>query len=641
MTTYDEFFDAEKNGSVSAPQINLFNFEDPKFEDSKYVLTSPRSLEACARVGVKPVNLLYKPLSDFQEELLPQDIPLRTIYNVYDEHEHDRQRKLRLCRNERNKIEIAPPSKKSAKKGSGKSPVTRTRSTRSPSARGRLTRTLSDEGLNKSKSSLQRSRTAWTTSVGHKRVTPNELNHRMSELHEESMKLRNELLSRKERPKSARAAKKSSSLRRSKSASNLSLSVSSLLNKSSIREARPIENSKLRKTLSKSQDLSNITATPRDQRILELMMMKGEGEISANRDRFVADLAWEEQRKLEEEVKVRTEMKRRQMLAEENRIRDMKKKQMDKRRKKEEEKWKESVNKSIQSSLHGWERRSQTQLRMRDLQLSEKKEKEDLRKRLQETNKTFLSRDEEEMKDLIRMKSESDLRSASQKKENRLLQETMRKLLEDRSKRELFEQRQRELEKLTEEEEEGLRASINKKHRHASYNHQQAIERRDKELNLSRMEREKKSLQAQLAQQKLEEEMEEWRSSITDHRKMAEEHASEIVARKMEVKVKQAKEVREEKEQHLREKLKQIEKEERLKKREVEDEILSKEQRARSLELDKSVTIQKCREVAHQSQVLRNSLREKYGGESFDKKVQKVNLYNKLNLGNYVSQRKA
>lgn len=641
MTTYDEFFDAEKNGSVPALQINLFNFEDPKFEDSKYVLTSPRSLEACARVGVKPVNLLYKPLSDFQEELLPQDIPLRTIYNVYDEHEHDRQRKLRLCRNERNKIEIAPPSKKSAKKGSGKSPVTRTRSARSPSARGRLTRTLSDEGLNKSKSSLQRSRTAWTTSVGHKRVTPNELNHRMSELHEESMKLRNELLSRKERPKSARAAKKSSSLRRSKSASNLSLSASSLLNKSSIREARPIENSKLRKTLSKSQDLSNITATPRDQRILELMMMKGEGEISANRDRFVADLAWEEQRKLEEEVKVRTEMKRRQMLAEENRIRDMKKKQMDKRRKKEEEKWKESVNKSIQSSLHGWERRSQTQLKMRDLQLSEKKEKEDLRKRLQETNKTFLSRDEEEMRDLIRMKSESDLRSASQKKENRLLQETMRKLLEDRSKRELFEQRQRELEKLTEEEEEGLRASINKKHRHASYNHQQAIERRDKELNLSRMEREKKSLQAQLAQQKLEEEMEEWRSSITNHRKMAEEHASEIVARKMEVKVKQAKEVREEKEQHLREKLKQIEKEERLKKREVEDEILLKEQRARSIELDKSVTIQKCREVAHQSQVLRNSLREKYGGESFDKKVQKVNLFNKLNLGNYVSQRKA
>ena len=35
-----------------------------------------------------------------------------------------------------------------------------------------------DEALNKNKSSLQRSRTAWATSVGHKRITPKELNHR-------------------------------------------------------------------------------------------------------------------------------------------------------------------------------------------------------------------------------------------------------------------------------------------------------------------------------------------------------------------------------------------------------------------------------------------------------------------------------
>lgn len=33
--------------------INLFNFEDPRFEDSKYILTSPRSLEACSRLNIK------------------------------------------------------------------------------------------------------------------------------------------------------------------------------------------------------------------------------------------------------------------------------------------------------------------------------------------------------------------------------------------------------------------------------------------------------------------------------------------------------------------------------------------------------------------------------------------------------------
>ena len=44
---------------------------------------------------------------------------------------------------------------------------------------------------------------------------------------------------------------------------------------------------------------------------------------------------------------------------------------------------------------------------------------------LQKTNKSFLTKDEEEMRELVRTKSEGDLRSASQKKENRLLQETM------------------------------------------------------------------------------------------------------------------------------------------------------------------------------------------------------------------------
>merc|ERR1711860_103614 len=42
--------------------------------------------------------------SEFQEELLPQDIPLRTIYTLYDEYEEIRQKKLRLCREERNRL---------------------------------------------------------------------------------------------------------------------------------------------------------------------------------------------------------------------------------------------------------------------------------------------------------------------------------------------------------------------------------------------------------------------------------------------------------------------------------------------------------------------------------------------------------
>ena len=60
-----------------------------------------------------------------------------------------------------------------------------------------------------------------------------------------------------------------------------------------------------------------------------------------------------------------------------------------------------------------------------DLQLSQRKEKEDLKKRIQEKNKQLLDKDERDMMHLVKMKNENDLKSAAQKKENRLLQETM------------------------------------------------------------------------------------------------------------------------------------------------------------------------------------------------------------------------
>ena len=37
--------------------INLDNFLDPKFEDGKYILTSPRSLEACSNLGIKVTSM--------------------------------------------------------------------------------------------------------------------------------------------------------------------------------------------------------------------------------------------------------------------------------------------------------------------------------------------------------------------------------------------------------------------------------------------------------------------------------------------------------------------------------------------------------------------------------------------------------
>ncbi|CAF0946263.1 unnamed protein product, partial [Didymodactylos carnosus] len=85
-------------------KIDLYNFDHYDFQDSKYVLTSPRSLEACCRLNIKPVTLLPKRLADVQDDIGSEKVRLSTLADVRDEMEIDRLAKLQRCREEREKI---------------------------------------------------------------------------------------------------------------------------------------------------------------------------------------------------------------------------------------------------------------------------------------------------------------------------------------------------------------------------------------------------------------------------------------------------------------------------------------------------------------------------------------------------------
>lgn len=82
--------------------LDLYNFDSPAAEGSRYVLTSPRSLEACARCGVKPVELLPRPLTDFAREAPGRS--MRVATGLFEVYERERHGKLRQCREERERI---------------------------------------------------------------------------------------------------------------------------------------------------------------------------------------------------------------------------------------------------------------------------------------------------------------------------------------------------------------------------------------------------------------------------------------------------------------------------------------------------------------------------------------------------------
>ncbi|KAM9316871.1 uncharacterized protein PAF06_007966 [Gastrophryne carolinensis] len=74
--------------------LDLHNFEEGV--GSRYVLTSPRSLEACARLRVKPVELLHKSLREVREE--NPRASWDQVNRIFLAQEKERCRKLHLCR---------------------------------------------------------------------------------------------------------------------------------------------------------------------------------------------------------------------------------------------------------------------------------------------------------------------------------------------------------------------------------------------------------------------------------------------------------------------------------------------------------------------------------------------------------------
>ena len=153
------------------PHLDLYNFEEPWAKETQYVLTSPRSLEACNRCAVQPVQLLYKSLQDFEQEMAGESLLYTELYDRYQLYERDRQQRLKEAREERQRIiwseteksesaesaqgaARATPSGGAARSGNR---VLTTSASSSSSSIGGYSSTASGEGTSKTSNGVQSS----------------------------------------------------------------------------------------------------------------------------------------------------------------------------------------------------------------------------------------------------------------------------------------------------------------------------------------------------------------------------------------------------------------------------------------------------------------------------------------------------
>ncbi|XP_071494217.1 uncharacterized protein [Diadema antillarum] len=632
----------EWRSSLLEKKIDLYNFESVAAEDCPYILSSPRSLRACARMKIQPIELLSKPESDFEEELLAAGHqPGETSRKLYDAHERQRLRKLYMCRRAREeiiqedggdeKIEVIDPTKllfqgwnkppernsgrnvkgidaskviipKSGQANSNRRPGASPR----PSPQSSAGRVSTPSKTSTTSSSSRTSTTRTTSSSGSRNLNglPPRLVKRSASMPPTS----------RVRPQSASASGNSSF--RSSCRTPLSQRGSE----------RPSRSS------SRPRPYSASTLPERDQKILDCMMFKREQEKEDLKTQQMARRIWDEERQNEERVKLENELQRRKRVVERDRERERKREQMQKQREKEElEKLKE-----VELAIKHKDKKHQLLSSQMDLlkiqQIEARQQVEKTKKAKQEILFKEKQNKDEEYRRTVEKHITLSLDLAESKREKKQHEEV--KELQKRNK-ELMKQheaRKKVIDKKTEEENEYLRSCLDvKDSKHKDLISKQHLQRQT-ELRNSKRKLEKQQKKTHKVKEEIDTNIEKWKEDIVKQRSVVQDQAVIKAEKAVQEKAQKAQEQRVIKEKSHKERIARVIEDAEQLARYTEQKIKHKDQKIQEVVAKKQQEIDRSRAVAQNSAKLREQLRNQYS-RTFDRMAQKAELESKIGTG--------
>ncbi|XP_067933775.1 coiled-coil domain-containing protein 177-like [Watersipora subatra] len=627
--------------------LNLYNFEDDDYAESKYVLTSPRSLQSCDMLGVKPADLLYKPLADFQDELLPSGLPLRAIYDRYDEHEKTRQKRLRECRDYRDKLirdsmykKLSPlPSSSQFEDAGYKSDESETHKSSAFSGKDHLGR-----------SSMQRLRTAelMGNSLRSAAAPPSRPHSACaipmsSQSDKISTRARSVTPTRRSHRSSSggRRAWETPPRRAEQSYDDLADDLSKSLCLSDLSKWRSSDmraSSERRRTQSgkalRSSGLSG-RITPKDERILEALYRKNQGEEEQEVNRSLAQMEWEEQKLRLQRDKDIAEHRRRQLLAE--RIAESERQQAELRERtaRDEEELRMSMLSRSQKKDAKWKRSADQQQYSKDLdnvarkrRLRERKvEQERLLKEFEEQRERQLSRE--------RGKSERQESRALLKKDTQYYQAKSKKQRHNEAELQRHRKRLNELHRVCNRYSQDLKDSISSKEVRSTLNQSRISRVREHVLHENAKERQRRAERVRRNNLEKEEEMDQWQRSLAARRRLLESKAKLTASQVIEMKALKAQVDREDREVNQERCYSRLQKEAEMNRRDQKDAIMYKDTKMKIVENRKGQVVNKIRSMAANSQLMREEMRKRYGKDSFAKKAFETELQNKVGQGRF------
>lgn len=591
--------------------LDLYNFDCPEAEGSRYVLTSPRSLEACARCAVKPVELLPRSLRVLVKEAPGRS--MRVATGLYEVYEMDRQRKLQQCREERERIIREEKRRLFTPLLVGSLPS-------SPASR----KSLKGTGVTESCTQAAQTKTGCPPPTGTKK------SHSL-----DSLQKRREGFSAKTSSDSGASSSYSGDSFRDKWPKGLPrtrtvATMSSLVGRSfSLGDLShsPQTTKKVDMIIQEVKQKKGLKeVSERDRKIAALMIAKHQEESILQEQRYSAHLQWDLQRRQAEKKKEWDEKEKQRALMQGQKIWESK---LEKRRCNltqkqeksvllkqkqslvEEEKWREQVEKQ--------ERRKREKLVKATIEDKQKKQHQEHNLKAQaETKKEAVVREVQLMQAKLSLAAQKKL------KQEHLLQKEKKQL--NQAEKRKHEAILKELARQEAEEKALLRSSLEGSLSKARENYEQLMEKRNQELREKSKREEMQIQRAKLAAERKEKEQKAHLKALAKATERKLQHAAQVAEEVVQQKARKVVQSRLEKEKLQKVNKMKVEQYEDIRRKEILQSIEKKLERSEQVFKEKKNVLENARSVARASFHVREKVREEMNVRTFDKMALEAEL---------------
>ncbi|XP_007891375.1 coiled-coil domain-containing protein 177 isoform X2 [Callorhinchus milii] len=594
--------------------LDLENFDTAEAEGSRYVLTSPRSLEACARCRVRPVELLHRSVNEFAKEA-----PARSMYvaaGLYEMYEKERRGKLRQCREEREKIiRDERRGRKACHLVRNSLPCSPAPGAKKPAGEVELSRCKSHslESLKKKKEVHPT-----TTSNTNTTIMASSDSGASSSFSGDTW-----------RDHKARWLKSSPRGKMVAAAAGAHLVMSKSFSLGDLSHS-PQTIQKVARIVNEVKLRSHAEVTERDRKIAALMLAKHQGETIMSDQSYQAHLHWDSHKQREVSRREREERERQQALLHCHKLWDAK---LEDRRHRLSQDLMEVVafkQHQVQVQEEKWRHLAGGQERLRREKLEKAKLETREKKKHQEQQ---LRSKEEEIKMLVESKDKlwhQKLIVADHKKMERERSQQREKREANKVEKLKHEAMIKEVTKEEQMEKKLIKDCLEQKLSRCQENYEQLMERRNRELR-ERAAREEQQLQR--ARGVAEQREKEHREHLETLAKAADKklkHAAQVAQDRIHQKSRQAVQSRTEKEKlHRQNKLK-LEQGQESKRKEIQQSIAKKAEKSERIFRERQVALENSRSLARASFHIRDRVREEINNRTFDKMVLEAELQAQL-----------